>query len=246
MKYLPLVWAGLWRKPARTIFTLLSVMVAFILFGILSGIDAGFATLLERSRMDRLFTDPRFGAPLPISYAEQIANIPGVTVVAPRWALRGYYQEQTNGMAFIGTDERFFAARPELSVTKEQLETLRRTRTGAIVGVATAQRYGWKVGDRIPLQSSMPKQDGSQVWTFDIIALMDDEDRPGQEPRIIVDYTYLDEERTALKGMADRFILRIDDPNRVTQISRAIDSLFASRCCCARSPRLPVSPSRSS
>ena len=226
MKYLPLVWAGLWRKPARTIFTLLSVMVAFILFGILSGIDAGFATLLERSRMDRLFTDPRFGAPLPISYAEQIARIPGVTVVAPRWALGGYYQEQTNGMGVLGTDERFFAARPELSVTKEQLETLRRTRTGAIVGVATANKYGWKIGDRIPLQSSMPKQDGSRVWTFDIIALMDDEDNPGQEARTIVNYTYLDEERVALKGTADRFILRIDDPARATQISRAIDNLF--------------------
>jgi putative ABC transport system permease protein len=200
--------------------------VAFILFGILAGIDAGFATLLERSRMDRLFTDPRFGAPLPISYAEQIAKIPGVTVVAPRWGLGGYYQEQTNGMGVIGTDERFFAARPEMSVTKEQLETLRRTRTGAIVGVATARKYGWKVGDKFPLQSPMPRQDGSRVWAFDIVALMDNEDNPGQEPRTVVNYTYLDEERVALKGTADRFILRIDDPARATQISRAIDNLF--------------------
>src|SRR5262245_32048953 len=131
MKYFPLIWAGLWRKPARTIFTLLSVMVAFILFGILSGIDAGFATLLERSRMDRLFTDARFGAPMPVAYAEQIAKVPGVTVVAPRWGLGGYYQEQTNNWAVIGTDERFFDARPEMSVTKEQMDELRRTRTGA-------------------------------------------------------------------------------------------------------------------
>jgi putative ABC transport system permease protein len=227
MKYLPLVWAGLWRKPARTMFTILSVMVAFILFGILAGIDAGFDNLLARSRMDRLFTDPRFGAPMPISYAEQIAKIPGVTVVAPRWALGGYYQEPTNNIAVLGTDERFFAARTEITVTKEEMETLRRTRTGAIVGVATARKYGWKVGDKIPMQSSMPKQDGSRVWTFDVIAIMESADAPGLEPRIVVNYDYLDEERVALKGVADRFILRIDDPNRATQISRAIDNLFA-------------------
>lgn len=83
MKYFPLVWNGLWRSPARTIFTLLSIAVAYVLFGILSGIDAGFAHTLEVSRMDRLFTDSRFGAPMPLSYADQIASVPGVTVVAP-------------------------------------------------------------------------------------------------------------------------------------------------------------------
>ena len=92
MKYLPLVWAGLWRKPMRTVFTLLSIMVAFILFGILSGIDAGFARMLETSRQDRLFTDPRFGTWMPLAYTDQIAKVPGVTVVAPRWALFGYYR----------------------------------------------------------------------------------------------------------------------------------------------------------
>jgi hypothetical protein len=83
LKYLPLVWNGLWRNRARTLFTLLSVTVAFILFGILAGVDAGFAHSLEASRMDRLFADPKFGAPMPISYAEQIAPVAGVLVVAP-------------------------------------------------------------------------------------------------------------------------------------------------------------------
>src|SRR5580765_5993008 len=121
MKYLPLVWAGLWRKPARTIFTLLSIVVAFVLFGVLAGIDAGFARVVELSRQDRLFTDPRFGTWMPISYAVLFAKIPGVTVVAPRWVLGGYYQDPKNGMGIFGTDERFFTARPELSVPKDQL-----------------------------------------------------------------------------------------------------------------------------
>jgi putative ABC transport system permease protein len=93
VKYVPLVWAGLWRRPARTTFTLLSVVVAFILFGILSGIDAGFAHGLEVSRLDRLFTDSRFGADMPVSYAQEIARVPGVTLVVPRRMLLGYFQD---------------------------------------------------------------------------------------------------------------------------------------------------------
>jgi len=226
MKYLPLVWAGLWRKPMRTVFTLLSIMVAFILFGILSGIDAGFARVLETSRQDRLFTDPRFGTWMPISYTDQIAKVPGVAVVAPRWALFGYYQDIKNRMGVIGTDERFFAARPELAIPKEQLENWRRTRTGVVVGAFTAKKYGWKVGDNFPVQSNTAKSDGSRAWTFEIVAIMDDTDRPGQEGRILANYTYLDEERVTAKGLTDRFIVRIADPKAATQTSRAIDALF--------------------
>jgi putative ABC transport system permease protein len=227
MKYLPLIWAGLWRKPVRTIFTLLSIMVAFVLFGILSGIDAGFADVLARSRLDRLFTDPRFGTLMPMSYGTEIAKVPGVTVVAPRMALRGYYQEPANGMGVLATDERFFAARTEMNTTKEQIAAWLRTRTGAIVGVATAKRFGWKVGDRFSMQANIPRQDGSRVWTFDIVALMEDVESLGNEPRVTVNYAYLDEERAVDRGMTDRFILRIDDPSRATQISRSIDALFA-------------------
>jgi putative ABC transport system permease protein len=225
-KYLPLIWAGLWRKPARTVFTFCSIIVAFILFGVLSGIDAGLAHLLEVSRADRLFTDPRFGAPLPISYGERIAAVQGVIVVAPRWGMSGYYQDPKNGVGVIATDERFYAARTELSIKKEELETLRRTRTGAAVGVFTAKKYGWKVGDKVPLQLNTATRSGSRVWTFDIVAIVEDVDRPGQEGRFIANYDYVDEERVSDKGMTDRFIVRIDDPNRATQVSRAIDALF--------------------
>jgi len=116
MKYFPLVWAGVWRKPLRTVFTLLSIVVAFVLFGILAGIDAGFAHALEISRQDRLFTTSRFGARLPLAYGEQITHVPGVTIVAPRTGMFGYFQDPKNGMGVIAADERFFAARPELSV----------------------------------------------------------------------------------------------------------------------------------
>ena len=228
MKYVPLVWAGLWRRPARTIFTLLSIVVAFILFGILSGIDAGFAHSLEVSRLDRLFTDSRFGADMPVSYAQEIARVPGITLVVPRRILSGYFRDPMNPVGVICTDERFFAVRPEIEISREQRRMLRQTRTGAVIGVFLANKYGWKVGDKIPLQTDTPHPDGNRVWTFDIVGVVDDENYPGQAGWFIGNYEYLDQGRATGKGTIDRFLVRIKDPQRATQIGRQIDKLFAS------------------
>jgi len=94
--------------------------------------------------------------------------------------------------------------------------------------VFLANKYDWKVGDKVPLQTNIPKRDGSRVWTFDIVAIMENSDFPtGQEGRFLANCDYVDEERTAVKGTADFFILRINDPARATQIGRMIDALFA-------------------
>ena len=227
MKYFPLVWNGLWRKPARTIFTLLSIAVAYVLFGILSGIDAGFAHTLEVSRMDRLFTDSRFGAPMPLSYVDQIANVPGVTVVAPRSGLFGYYQDPKNFVYVLCADRRFFSLRPEITISPQQLETLLQTRTGAAVSAEQATKYGWKVGDKVPIQTQTPQADGNQVWTFDVVAIVDDLNYPGGGGWFIANYSYLDEGRVSEKGTITRFLVRISAPERGGQIGRQIDSLFA-------------------
>jgi putative ABC transport system permease protein len=229
MKYLRLVWAGVWRKRTRTIFTLASIMVAFILFGILSGVDAGFAHSLETARLDRLLTDARLGfrAYMPLTYADQIARVPGVSVVAPRWGLFGYYQDPKNFIQVIGTDARFFSLRPEIIITENQLQTLLHTRTGAVVGTYLVNKYGWKVGDKIPIQSSTLHADGSRIWTFDIVAIVGDADYPDQAGWFIANYDYLDQGRATDKGTVDRFLVRVKDPGRGTQISREIDGMFA-------------------
>jgi putative ABC transport system permease protein len=227
MKYFPLVWAGLWRKPARTIFTFLSIVVAFILFGILSAIDGGLAHQMEVARLDRLFVDTRFGTNLPLAYLDQIARIPGVTVVAPRQILVGYYRDPKNPFGIVMTDRRFFSVRPELNATKEQIDALLKTRTGALVTVFFAKKFGWKVGDRIPVISNTVRKDGEHAWTFDILGIIDDVDRPGRGRYFIGNYDYMDQERVAEKGTTDRILVRIKDPSRATQISRAIDRLFA-------------------
>jgi putative ABC transport system permease protein len=227
MKYLPLVLAGLWRKPMRTIFTFLSIVVAFILFGILSAIDGGLAHQLEAARLDRLLVDTRFGTNLPLAYLDQIARIPGVTVVAPRQILVGYYRDPKAPFGIVMTDRRFFSVRPELNATKEQIDTLLRTRTGALITVFSAKRFGWKVGDKVPVISNTVMKDGGHTWTFDIVGIIDDVDRPGKGRYFIGNYDYMDQERVTKKGTVDRIIVRIKDPARATQISRAIDRLFA-------------------
>lgn len=227
MKYLPLVLAGLMRRPARTLFTFLSITVAFILFGILAAIDGGMAHQLEAARLDRLLVDTRYGTQLPLAHLDRIARIPGVTVVAPRQILVGYYRDPKTPFGIIMTDRRFFDVRPELNATKEQIDTLLKTRTGALITVFSAKRFGWKVGDKVPVISNTLRRDGGHAWTFDIVGIIDDMDRPGKARYFIGNYDYMDQERTSQKGTVDRILVRIKDPARATQIGRAIDAAFA-------------------
>jgi putative ABC transport system permease protein len=227
VKFLPLLWAGLWRKRARTILTLLSIVVAFVLFGVLAGIDAGFTHSLQASRLDRLFTDSRFDASMQIAYQTQIARVAGVAQVAPRRALIGYYQDPKNGLVVICSDERFFSLRPEVTITQAQIAALRQTRTGAVISVYLQKKFGWKVGDKIPLTTQVMRVDGSQVWTFDVVGIVDDADYPGQASWFLANYEYVDEASASGKGGIDRFLVRIKDPDRAVQIGRQIDRLFA-------------------
>jgi putative ABC transport system permease protein len=226
VKYLPLLWAGLWRKPARTMLTLLSIVVAFVLFGILSGIDAGFEHALETSRLDRLFTDSKFGAPMQIAYAQQIARVPGVALVAPRRALGASYRDPKEGLGVLFVDERFFSLRPEITIKPADLAALRKTRTGAVVSVYLQNKYGWKVGDKISLQTQTLRVDGGKVWAFDVVGIVDDTDYPGQAGWFLANYEYVDEASASDKGSINRFLVRIKDPDRAVQISRQIDQLF--------------------
>jgi putative ABC transport system permease protein len=227
MKYLPLILAGLWRKPARTIFTFLSIMIAFILFGILSAMRTGMQHELEVARLDRIFTDSRYGTMMPLAYREKIAAIPGVTVVAPRRGLPGYFRDPKNGVFPIMTTDAFLKARPEIEVTRQQIEAWRRTRTGAIITNGLARKYGWKAGDKVTLISNVPTRDGGHSWTFDIIAVVEDVDYPGVATFFLGNYDYLNERRVTEKNTSDRFLLRINDPTRALQIGRAIDALFS-------------------
>src|SRR5438309_2088210 len=154
MRFLPLLWAGLTRKKMRAVFTLLSVAVAFVLFGLLQGINAAFSTVLEEQRANRLYVLSRVSMiePLPSSYRTQIAAVPGVSAVVVSDFFGGYYQESRNQINSVAVDvDAFFKLFTELHADPGQIAAMKTTRTGAMIGQGLAKKYGWKVGDRIPV-----------------------------------------------------------------------------------------------
>jgi len=97
VKFLPLIWAGLWRKPARTLLTLLSILIAFLLFGLLQGVDASFDRIIGRQKLDRMFIDPRFGQPVPFSYKAQIETLQGINHLTEIQFMPGYFRDPKEG-----------------------------------------------------------------------------------------------------------------------------------------------------
>jgi putative ABC transport system permease protein len=230
LKYLPLVWAGLWRRPARSILTLLSIAVAFLLFGLLRGVNAGFDRAIADAHLDFLITDTRVrgGAPMPISAMEKIRRTPGVIQVAQRAYFMGNYREPTHTVAAIATDPaRWFTVRPGFFATEEHLRAMRTVRAGMLATPALLEYYGWKIGDRITLDSRIRKRDGSRHWTFELVGSFDSTKNPGRAYLGVINYEYLDEARAENRGTADRFFVRIADPRRAVQTARDIDRIFA-------------------
>jgi putative ABC transport system permease protein len=232
MKYLPLLWSGLWRKRARTLLTLLSVTTAFLLYGILNGVTSGFDDLIARfADASGLRMQNRVGATstLPIAYLPQIESVPGVTAVAPYVYFGGYYCEQENGIDAAAVHfDRFGALTSDVIISDDELATVQRTRTGAIVGSEVLETYGWNIGDRITLKSFIwNKKDGSRDWEFDIVGSYSL--REGAYPEndgFWFNYDYLDEGRERLAGTVTMYRIKVDDPDNAAQIAERIDVLF--------------------
>lgn len=230
MKYLPLIWAGLWRKRARTVLTLLSVLVAFVLFGILHSVTATFDDFVTQSGDKRLRSTSRINMfePLPLAYLSQIESVPGVANVAYYSIFFGYYQEPDNafGIGAISA-ERFFDVFPDVVIPAEQVDAMLRTRTGAVIGRELADEYGWSIGDRVPLRSSRDtRRDGLEDWTFDIVGIYDFEEESTPANDFWIHYDYFDEARTFGNGTLNFYFISIDDESRAPQISEQIDARF--------------------
>lgn len=233
MKFLPLVWAALRRRPTRSLLTLLAISVAFLLFGVMHGVIAGFDGALDKMNDARLRVMSRANIlePLPIAHRERIARVPGVKDVSTAAILIGYYQDPKNSITAAAFDlesaQRVF---PELKIPDDQRAALYASRTAAVAGVTLAERYGWKIGDRITVISPMwPRVDGTNDWTFELAAIAnagpDDERVFANE--LYFHYAYFDEARIEGKGTVHQFAVTIDDPTHSTAIAQAIDEEFA-------------------
>jgi len=231
VKFLPLLWSGLWRKRTRTIFTLLSVVVAFLLFGMLQGVNAAFTKSLNAAAVDRLNVVSKisFTEPLPYNYLAQIETMPGVAGVAYQSWFGTYFQDPRNFVFSFPLDaERYFALYPEIKLPPDQLQALVRTRTGAVVGLELAKKYGWKIGDRVPLHSVIwTKPGGSSDWDFDIVGIYTMPDNPGHANAFLFNHSYFDEARSFGKGTVGWYIVKVKDPHQAAQVAEAIDKRFA-------------------
>ena len=237
MKYFPLIWATLWRKKTRTIFTLLSMVVAFLLFGVLETVDYAFAHPSGGATgADKLITTNKYSITLslPFSDTQEIRAVPGVAEVTWISWFGGYYQESKNFVfaAPIDTDSYFNLHKDEFIVSGVEMQAFRNTRSGALVNSALMKKFGWKVGDKVPLHSTIwtQKKDGSLDWTFDIVGTFDAKDptqASQQASTLLFHYDLFDEGRSFGKGTVGWFEERVADPSQSGAISGRIDALFA-------------------
>ena len=230
MKYLGLVWRSAWRKKARTLLTILSVFIAFLLFFLLSAIGqaltGGGATIESASRLVVIHKVSLIN-PLPYSYLDKIAATPGVERVTHATWFGAYYQDPKQQFAQMPIDpDEYFAIYPELELPDEQLEALKATRTGAIVGSSLAETYGFEIGDRVPLNAMWPQKDGSETWAFDIVGIMTNTSKGGSDAMFLFRYDYFDEARLWSQGTVGWYILTLAAGANPVEVANAIDAQF--------------------
>jgi putative ABC transport system permease protein len=232
MKYFMLIWAGLWRKKTRTILTMLSIVVAFLLFGLLQGINQGIKTGSGDSGNHRLWTTSRMSAvsSMPVNLIPRIQAVKGVETIAHLSFFGGYFQDAKNPLpAFATNIDKLAVVYPELNITPAQIAAMQATRPGALIGRRLANKYGWKVGDKIPVNTTIwTNNDGSNAWAFDIVGIFDPTPQFERSPlgaAFWINYDYWDEARKFDNHRIHQFIIQIDDPKNAAAISAQIDRL---------------------
>ena len=230
MKYLPLIWTGIWRKPGRTILIFLQVAVAFALFGVLQGLKTGVQHAVDAARADLLLVHSRetFFAPIPLALLGQIRSLTGVKVVVPVELNFGWYQKPENSIIMVAVSpDPGWTDAFTFNIAPRYLTAFKSSRTAALVTEFAAEKYHWKVGDHIPLMSRTAQKDGSTTWTFDVVGTFTDSDVNVGRYKILMHYDFYDEARASGTGMVNHFNVGVTDPNLAVPVADAIDHRFA-------------------
>ncbi len=238
MRYLPLILTAVMRKPMRTVLTLLSVTVAFTLFGLMMGLNATFDEVAARARADRIFTNARFGGNgMPIAVAHQIAAIPGVKVVTAVSGIAGYVQDPKNQVFVLMVDANLPKVFGDWGVTQEMWEIVQKDRTGIVMSESQAARWHKKVGDKFTMVSKqMKRADGGSAWTFKVLAIGPDFQQ-SSNGYIFGNYDYIDKARPlADQGKIGEADLLANDPATSAELAARIDHAFAN----SATPLVPI------
>lgn len=230
LKYLPLVWSNLQRKRVRTTLTIASIAVAFLLFGLLQALQHALSVPSDVAGEDRLIAQHKTAIvfSLPGSYIERIRGVEGVTMaVSQNWV--GGMDPQDQQIVAIATGPEIFDVYNEYRIDPQQKQAWLNNRGGALIGRSMANRYGWKVGDTIPLRSNIfTKQDGSASWPLTVEAIFDNPAGSGDN-LMYMHYAYFNESVHERYGRdsVGWVIFRIEEPARSAQIAETIDTMFA-------------------
>jgi putative ABC transport system permease protein len=234
MKYMHLIWAALFRRKTRTILTLVSIIAAFLLFGLLDAVRTSFEQAGQSANgAQRLQTGSRlsFIQTLPQSLEVQIAAVPGVkTVTYANW-FGGAYQDPHNQVFSFAVEPNYLDLYPEVQVSDAERKAFDTTRTGALVGELLAKKYNWKVGDKIPLQSTIfPDKSGSKNWSFDVVGILHSTDKKAGgffDQMFLLNWKYFDETTPYNRGQVGWYVTRVADVNQADRVAKAIDTISA-------------------
>lgn len=225
------VVANLFRKKTRTILTLLSIVMAFLLFGLLQSVQHLFNAGADFVGATRVMTQARvsFTQPLPIGMVPKLEGVPGVARVAYSQWFGGVWQENTPVFVFAVDPQRYHDVYPEYVMPEEQWQKFAHTHTGMIAGRQVAQQFGWKVGQKIPISSNIfPQKNGSKAWAFDLVGIFDGKDADWQKRTntSLINFDYFDEANQFIRGRANFFILKLADGTAAEPVCKAVDALF--------------------
>ena len=230
MKFLHLIWSNLQRKKLRSLLTLLSILVAFLLFGYLSAINQALAGGVTLAGQNRLWVRHKVSIiqSLPESYKARIERIPGVAAATHQTWFGGVYQDPKNFFPQMPVvPEEFLDMYPEFLLSPEEKQAWFKTRTGAIVGRKTADRFHWKIGDKVPILSSIyAKKDGSRLWEFDIVGIYEGKEKGTDTTQLFFQYDYFEVARLWNKGQVGWYIVRVKDPEQAAEVAKRIDEEF--------------------
>ena len=230
MKYLHLIWAALFRRKLRTFLTLVSIITAFLLFGLLDAVRVGFDQAGKSANgAQRLQTQAKlsFIQLLPMSLSARIAAIDGVKDVAFANWFGGAYQKPENAIFSFAVSPNYLDLYPEMEVSPEQRKAFAETKNGAVVGEALAQKFGWKVGDQVPMQSTIfPDRNGSQNWPFTITGIIKVKDKKAAgfwSQMFLLNWKYFDDTTPWNQGQVGWYVTRVKDVNQADRILKSID-----------------------
>ena len=232
MKHFHLVWSNLKRKKIRTTLTFLSIFIAFVLYGYMASVKQALSFGVEVAGADRLVVRHKVSIiqMLPESYEARIEQLDGVADATHLTWFGGVYQRPSNffGQFPVNPDE-YLAMYPEFLLPDDQMQAWRETRTGAVVGRGIADRYGFEIGDRVPLQATIwSKRDGGRTWEFDIVGIYDGAEKGVDDTQFLFRYDYFDEARVeGARGQVGWYIVQVADPGRAAEVASAIDNAFA-------------------